>query len=72
MYTNWAARYTGDEGDLGVIAPGKLADLVILDGDYMTVAPDQMSEMAVLATVIGGRVVYVDPAVGQGVGLSAP
>ncbi len=58
MKTNWAARYSGDENDLGTIEPGKLADLVVLDKDYMTVPEDDISNLQILTTVIGGKVVY--------------
>ena len=33
MATNWAADYTGDEKILGTIEPGKLANLVVIDGN---------------------------------------
>lgn len=58
MKTNWAASYTGDERDLGTIEPGKLADLVILDQDYMSVPEDEISEIEVLITMINGKVIY--------------
>ena len=58
MKTNWAARYSGDERDLGTIEPGKLADLVVLDKDYMAVPEDDISKIQVLQTLIGGKVVY--------------
>ena len=58
MTTNWAARATGDEKILGTIEPGKLADIVILGGDYLAVPEDQISQLPVLATMVGGRIVY--------------
>lgn len=58
MKTNWAARYSGDEEQLGTIEPGKLADLVVLGGDFMTVAEDQISELPIVFTFVGGKVVY--------------
>jgi len=58
MATNWAAYYTGDEETLGSIEPGKLADLVVIDGDFLTVPEDDLSELKVLMTVVGGQVVY--------------
>jgi predicted amidohydrolase YtcJ len=58
MYTNWARYYTGDDDRLGIIEPGRLADLVVLDGDFMTVPADQISEIPVDMTFVGGNVIY--------------
>jgi hypothetical protein len=58
MKTIWAAAYVGDEKKLGSIEKGKLADLVVLDGDYMIVPEDQISELEVTLTMVGGKVVY--------------
>jgi len=60
MATNWAAYYTGDAETLGSIEPGKLADLVVIDGDFLTVPEDDISELEVLMTVVGGKEVYVE------------
>ena len=61
MKTNWAAYYTGDEKVLGTIEPGKLADLVVIEGDYTTVPEDDISEMPIVMTVVGGKVVHEMP-----------
>ena len=58
MKTNWAARYSADEKILGTIEVGKLADLVVLGGDYMTVPADQIAELPIELTVVDGKVVY--------------
>ena len=58
MSTIWAAYYLGDEDTLGSIELGKLADFVILDGDYMTVPEDKISDLKALMTVIDGRIFY--------------
>lgn len=58
MATIWAANYTGDEKILGSIEPGKLADFVILDGDYMKVPEEKISELKPIMTVIDGKIVY--------------
>jgi predicted amidohydrolase YtcJ len=58
MSTIWAAYYLGDEDTLGSIEPGKLADFVILDGDYMTVPEDKISDLKTLMTVIDGKIFY--------------
>jgi len=58
MNTSWAAVATGDEKTLGTIEPGKLADLVVLGGDYLTVPEDQLSELPIRMTLVDGRIVY--------------
>jgi predicted amidohydrolase YtcJ len=43
---------------IGTIAPGKRADLVLLDRDVLTVSPEEMRDTQVLWTMVGGKVVY--------------
>lgn len=58
MKTIWAAEYIGDKDKLGSLEAGKLADLVVLDGDYMTVPAARISELKVVLTMVGGKTVY--------------
>ncbi|MBI3939548.1 MAG: amidohydrolase family protein [Acidobacteria bacterium] len=58
MATAWAARFYGDEKILGTLEPGKLADLVVLGGDYMTVPEEQISDLPILKVIVGGKVTY--------------
>jgi predicted amidohydrolase YtcJ len=46
------------EGNLGSIQPGKLADLLVLDRDYLTIPADQIKDIKPVMTMVGGRVVY--------------
>jgi len=43
---------------IGTIAPGKRADLVLLDRDVLTVSPEEMRDTKVLWTMVGGKFVY--------------
>lgn len=43
---------------IGVIAPGKRADLVLLDRDVLTISPDEMRDTKVVWTMVGGKIVY--------------
>jgi hypothetical protein len=58
MMTNWATYYVGFEKKLGTIEPGKLADLVVLGKDFMTVPEDEIGKIPVLMTMVGGQIVY--------------
>ncbi len=55
----WNAAYAAhSEIDLGSLEVGKLADMVLLNNNIMTVPPAEILSTAVLMTVIGGDVVY--------------
>ena len=58
MSTNWPAYQLGEEDKLGTIEVGKLADLIVIDKDYMTIPEDEIPEIDVLLTIVGGKVVY--------------
>jgi predicted amidohydrolase YtcJ len=58
LFTTNAARHLGREGSLGAIAPGMLADLVVLDQDPYAVAIRDVHRTRVRMTIIGGAVVY--------------
>src|SRR5882672_943377 len=58
LYTSAAARYTFEEGRKGTLEPGKLADLVVLSADYLTVPEDQIKDIKASITVVGGKVVF--------------
>jgi predicted amidohydrolase YtcJ len=51
----------GDERRRGTLLPGRLADLVVLDRDPLTCGPDELGEIQVIATMVGGRWVHNPP-----------
>jgi predicted amidohydrolase YtcJ len=58
LYTR-AAAYASFEEDLkGSIEPGKLADLVVLGQDPRRVTPDEIKDISVEMTMVGGEVKY--------------
>ena len=58
MYTIGSASLTGDERRKGSIEVDKLADLAVLNGDYLTVPEDQIRSLESLLTMVGGHIVY--------------
>ncbi len=58
FYTRSAAYASFEENVKGMIAPERLADLVVLEKDPRTVPPSMISRIRVLMTMVGGRVVY--------------
>ena len=57
-YTASGAFATRDETLKGTISPGKLADLAVLSHDYLSVDAEQIKDIEVVRTVVGGRVVF--------------
>ena len=46
------------EQNLGAIKPGLLADMLVLDRDYLTVPADEIKDIRPITTIVGGQVVY--------------
>ena len=55
------AWLTGDERRRGKLLPGYLADLVVLDRDPLDTPADELGEIRVVATMVGGRWAYRPP-----------
>lgn len=56
-YTYQAAYASGEEDQKGSLAPGKLADFVVLSGDIFAIDPVEIQNVKVETTVFNGRVV---------------
>jgi predicted amidohydrolase YtcJ len=57
-HTRKNAYFVFQEDNLGSIQAGKLADLVVIDRDYLTVPADQIKDIQPVLTMVGGRIVY--------------
>jgi predicted amidohydrolase YtcJ len=57
-HTRKNAYFFFRENDLGSIQPGRLADLAVLDRDYLTIPADQIKDIKVVMTMVGGKTVY--------------
>ena len=57
-HTRKNAYLVFQENNLGSIQAGKLADMVVMDRDYLTVPADQIKDIKPVMTIVGGRIVY--------------
>lgn len=57
-YTRLAAHLTFEEDSKGSLEVGKLADMVVLSQDLLTIDPDRTMDTEVELTILGGNVVY--------------
>lgn len=57
-FTMGSAYASFDEGEKGSIEPGKLADLVVLSDDILSIAPAAIAKARVEVTIFDGRVIY--------------
>ena len=56
-YVHGPALASGETGFKGVLRPGNLADLLVLEADPFTVEPQSLWQMGVDVTVVGGKVI---------------
>ncbi len=57
-YTINGTWLTREEHLKGTIEPGKLADLTVLDRDYFTIPDEEIKDIQVERTIVGGKTVY--------------
>jgi len=55
------ARLSHDESTRGTLVPGRLADLVVLDRDPLGCEPEELREVGIVATMVGGRWTHNPP-----------
>lgn len=57
-FSSGAAYAAHRDDHLGVLAPGFRADLTVLRGDPMAVAPSELPNLEIHATLVDGEIVY--------------
>ena len=55
LHAAWAAR---QEDRLGSLEPGKWADFILIDRDYFQIPDEEIDDIRVLQTWVGGKLVY--------------
>jgi predicted amidohydrolase YtcJ len=58
LFTSGPAWFMDTETEMGMIAPGNLADFVLLDRAYFAVREDQIQDVSSILTVMDGGVVF--------------
>ena len=57
-YTMGSASVSGQEAEKGCLAPGFLADFVVLDRDPCAISVEELADIAVVSTFVGGEEVW--------------
>jgi hypothetical protein len=71
MMTSWAARFVMREDRLGSLEEGKLADFLVLSGDFFTTSDDKLSDIIPLMTVVGGKTIVLREEFARELGIPA-
>jgi len=58
MYTLNGAYASFEEKIKGSIEPGKLADLIVLSEDPLSISPEEIKDLKVEMTLVGGEIVH--------------
>jgi len=58
MHTTGAAYLQFAESTRGSLEPGKLADLVVIDRDYLTIPEDEIRNIQPVMTIVDGKMAY--------------
>ena len=68
-HTRWGAYYMLREDLLGTLEPGKFADFIVLDKDFLTIPEDQIPNIRVLMTAVGGKLVHLASSLAKEIGM---
>ena len=67
-----SAWFSGEDARKGTMAPGQLADLAVLSGDYFSVPEEQIKGLESVLTLVGGKVVHAAQAFALARAAAAP
>jgi predicted amidohydrolase YtcJ len=65
LYTRNGAYAGFEEDRKGALEPGKLADFIVIDRDVLTVSADEIKDVKVLQTFVGGHSIYDQTSLGH-------
>jgi predicted amidohydrolase YtcJ len=57
-YTHNSAEALDQLDEIGTLAPGKRADLALIDRDVLTIPAEELKQATVIFTMFGGKIVY--------------
>jgi hypothetical protein len=69
MWTSWASDYVMKGEKIGTLEVGKLADMIIIDRDYLTVAEQDILKIRPLMTMLGGEIGVLQQSLAQEFGM---
>jgi predicted amidohydrolase YtcJ len=58
LYTTGSSWFSTEDGKKGALAPGQLADLAVLSGDYFSIPEEEIKNLESVLTIVGGNIVY--------------
>jgi len=58
LYTMGSSWFSTEDGKKGSLAPGQLADLAVLSGDYFSIPEEDIKHLESVLTIVGGKIVY--------------
>jgi len=58
LYTMGSSWFSTEDGKKGALAPGQLADLAVLSGDYFSIPEEEIKHLESVLTIVGGKVAY--------------
>jgi len=67
--TAWGSQYLIKEDVLGSLEPGKWADFIVLDRNYLKIPEKEVEDTRVLMTVRGGQVTHLVPSLAEEIGM---